>query len=1003
MAKLNLGRVAFVLRGEWAQGAYNKLDVVSYGTTGDSYVSRVDNNTALPTDDTKWLRLTNVGDSVAAANQAAQAANTAAESATAAAASGVRTDTDQSLTDAQKSTARGNIDAASVGEVSNLKSDVNDLENAFYDYTDYDFTQTFNSGYWNMGSATTNSDWIKTAYNSRKSYPAGLIFEVPSGKQLIVSLFATAQNSSAIEDIRFENGGSYELAASNYVSISLAYYPPQTITEDNQQALIDALTVKRRAGYNFVEKSGIDGEGQVMILSKINQAMNDLRALKNHVDESLSALVQIRSEKTPVEKTITLPSVGAHDRAFVRIGMHYGASQFTPDVNDVFFEGACEPDFSDVRFFDSNGKMLMAELSEPVNLDFFADPNIDGTLKTTSAGYLLKYNNGIFISTDNAVHWSLIDGTRNVTEHASDAYNRLSMYPVFVDEVDNIFAYAGGILYRLLASDNYATKTAVCDFSWVNSGGTTIYPDIQDHGFDTDGYGNFVFGNYSDGARHVDIWTSHDSGLTWTKTLTSTGEEYQHVHHVQGDHYSGKLYVTIDDGASLLKGGRVLVSDDGGDTWEDITDPIFATGVKGKDFYPNYCGDGYRLGGAESYLMGNATIYRSTDDVHLDAVVGGIAGCRSIVDFGTDDILICGTQSPKYVAQNNILVSYDRGKTWKNVMTFFQQNGNGAGGGYKYSLFGVQLPGETEPCVLMPKDYGSVPSYRVYKGGSHYYREARVLLENTTDATITLTAKTGYMMEYPTKSLRREIDDHLVYEIPLNEGYGNHVHDSLGNIAAITGEDYEWERGIIDPVRFADLAGSNVPEPFMPSCGLFIGKGTALNMGKIAALNFSKSYTISLWLNTHSAWLNPDVYNNRPTFYSWLRAGNIMFYRAQANGRIGYALQTLDSASMVSSIPRSAIQNTDPTYVYANQYFHFVITVDSDRKLNFYMNGCPTSGTRDDYQLDTATWQNLSEGDFVITSGSKEPLGYISDIKIFDKALSAEEVMGLYRGDGYFA
>lgn len=111
MAKLNLGRVAFVLRGEWAQGAYNKLDVVSYGTTGDSYVSRVDNNTALPTDDTKWLQLTNVGDSVEAANQAAQAANTAAASATAAAASGVRTDTAQGLSDAQKATARSNIGA----------------------------------------------------------------------------------------------------------------------------------------------------------------------------------------------------------------------------------------------------------------------------------------------------------------------------------------------------------------------------------------------------------------------------------------------------------------------------------------------------------------------------------------------------------------------------------------------------------------------------------------------------------------------------------------------------------------------------------------------------------------------------------------------------------------------------------------------------------------------------------------------------------------------------
>lgn len=123
MAKLNLGRVAFVLRGEWAQGAYNKLDVVSYDTTGDSYVSREDNNMALPTDDTKWLRLTNVGDSVAAANQAARAANAAAESATAAAASGVRTDTDQGLTDAQKATARGNIGAASADDLDALDID----------------------------------------------------------------------------------------------------------------------------------------------------------------------------------------------------------------------------------------------------------------------------------------------------------------------------------------------------------------------------------------------------------------------------------------------------------------------------------------------------------------------------------------------------------------------------------------------------------------------------------------------------------------------------------------------------------------------------------------------------------------------------------------------------------------------------------------------------------------------------------------------------------------
>lgn len=172
MAKLNLGRVAFVLRGEWVQGTYSKLDVVSYVETGDSYVSRVDNNMALPTDDTKWLQLTNVGDSVEAANQAAQAANTAAESATAAAASGVRTDTDQGLNDTQKSTARGNIDAASVGEVSDLKSAIDDVKSELT--ADDAIKSNMING--NLYARTTISDVLSPSAYSYRTGSAKLAF-----------------------------------------------------------------------------------------------------------------------------------------------------------------------------------------------------------------------------------------------------------------------------------------------------------------------------------------------------------------------------------------------------------------------------------------------------------------------------------------------------------------------------------------------------------------------------------------------------------------------------------------------------------------------------------------------------------------------------------------------------------------------------------------------------------------------------------------------------------
>jgi len=81
VAKLNLGRVAFVLCGEWAEGTYNKLDVVYYAANNNTYVSRVDNNTALPTDSSKWLIIADVATSIAAANAATARANTAAQAA----------------------------------------------------------------------------------------------------------------------------------------------------------------------------------------------------------------------------------------------------------------------------------------------------------------------------------------------------------------------------------------------------------------------------------------------------------------------------------------------------------------------------------------------------------------------------------------------------------------------------------------------------------------------------------------------------------------------------------------------------------------------------------------------------------------------------------------------------------------------------------------------------------------------------------------------------------
>lgn len=106
MAKLNLGRVGIVPQGDFDNTkTYSKMDMVYYSTTGSSYVSLADNNTALPTDSTKWQSAADVSNEVAAANAAAARANTAAEAA-------------EAVSD----------------EVAELKSQIDDLNDLEYEY-----------------------------------------------------------------------------------------------------------------------------------------------------------------------------------------------------------------------------------------------------------------------------------------------------------------------------------------------------------------------------------------------------------------------------------------------------------------------------------------------------------------------------------------------------------------------------------------------------------------------------------------------------------------------------------------------------------------------------------------------------------------------------------------------------------------------------------------------------------------------------------------------------
>ena len=893
----------------------------------------------------------------------------------------VRYDRATSLTDIEKAQARANINAASTEDVQAVNDEFN---SALYVENDV-FVNYATKGDANYYVLSANGGSLSADKQYKFVIMPNETFNLDDIKAG-TSASAARMVDVVAENVSFVAGEPYEVD----------YTPSQTgiryFRFYDSSAKITSVWIYEVSSVEKGFTEDYTDKGLYSLANRINRDTETLRRLQDDVDTAVTSMLKL-TNTTPTEKTITLPSVGERDRVFVRIGMHYGQSVFTPKDSDVFFDGNCNTDFSDVRFFDANGNILKAQFSKPVNLDLLCDDKLDGFLKHLSDGTLIKYleSSGIMLSLDSGATWTAISGTANVTQNASAVYARKSMYPVFVDSNDNIFAYAGGKLYKLTAASSYNTIVEVLDFSWDNDG-ITIYPDIQDHAMVEDGNGNLVVGACYQEQYHVNVYRSTDGGDTFTLAWYHYGgTEYQHVHFVSVDPDTDKIYVCIDDGGYTWQGTRIITSTDGGTTWAEITTENNHQ-VRGRDYYPSYFGDGYRLGGGETYIMGKATIYRSEDDVNYECPVLGVAGVRSFADFGDDSLIIAGSQDSVVAHENHVFLSTDQGRTWDSIAKYYQPISSYSGVGWRRIHSAFTPYGESEACVIMPKDGGNVPTLRIYKGGSHYYREAYVLLENTANENIVITAKTGYAMEYPYKVLQGKEHAGLLYSIPLNEGAGRYVHDSAGNIAKIVG-GFSWEQDQ-EPVHYGDYEGKSTLYPHKPSSALMLDAGAYLNFGKISELNMRNGYTITFWINPKERLMdkdNFDNYKNRP--YSMFQCGDVTFI--QRNTDFGYVQS--DAFNSVLTDKFALMTTQRPSHLYSNQYFYVCIVVESNNKVTVYLNG-EKGQTQTHSGVTSSTRALLSDGDMIVGNAFYGSGSYLSDIKIYGRVIDDAEILELYRG-----
>ena len=422
---------------------------------------------------------------------------------------------------------------------------------------------------------------------------------------------------------------------------------------------------------------------------------------------------------------------------------------------------------------------------------------------------------------------------------------------------------------------------------------------------------------------------------------------------------------------------------DGGDTWEDWS--YILRKQRGRDYFPNYFGSDYFIGGGESHVLGGTTIARyDYNTQEVTQPVKGCGGMRAIVDLGDENILITGSQSTPLSQENQILISYDKGKNWDVLLIEDTSGDTSSGAGYRQANSLQTLATENEPCALL---VNGAKTKKVYKDGNNFFRVAYLLFENIDNSNIIINVASGYKKEYPYKNIKGIDHDNLVYEIPINEGFGKSLHDSLGNIVNVDG-NVEWEEVGTRVVRYGEPSGVGKMDSSKVSSAIRIDG--QVNFGKIPLLNFDKNFTITFWLNEKavaSEYSEEDMLD--PQFdevrYVVLKAGNFAIVRYNAS--IGLTARDIYYPHTMRYI-ESGLR-------YSSDYRFYAIVIE-DGSIRVHVNGSNafTSGSTNYLGFND---KKLSEEDFIVGQPTNV-VGYISDIKVYNKALTTEEILNIYKG-----
>jgi hypothetical protein len=175
---------------------------------------------------------------------------------------------------------------------------------------------------------------------------------------------------------------------------------------------------------------------------------------------------------------------------------------------------------------------------------------------------------------------------------------------------------------------------------------------------------------------------------------------------------------------------------------------------------------------------------------------------------------------------------------------------------------------------------------------------------------------------------------------------------------------------------------------------VFDGIGHRIDLGNDNALSFDDNTTISAWIYPYS-WGEFNAGQDYGTIFDRRDGGGTGVYWAITNGAGG---SSNGMFAWYSGIPDSPQTTVDA--IKLNQWQHVVLSIDND-VATFYVNGANVTEPGDDtINLQASPGTNAYIGS---TGGASQSFdGIIDDVRIYSRALTAEDIAELYsRWDGH--